>query len=314
MDDIWRKAAKNLCKRERLSAIQTRPETKPAIIAAPTTTPTYTHPIASANTVAQVDIRLLKMEQNWVQTHAGPFPEGIRNSMMNLWAALIIREEEAARGADSLLWVNEEGEMSERQERSREESREREKTPTKFNWADDVDASPTPIHNTCNECVLDATDNVSATGISIGTIPIGPTCPPNTIVTTIAAPTTPVTHTRDFSALRSSAPNPWASLRHRRYHRYSRTPQQSESVYRKCFAHSYPVNTPIHKHPISTSTPSGSFRVFETVKHPYGIGPNKPVIRVPVSIATDTPTHHVVHRQRAIVKSAAPLLHQTATL
>ena len=130
------------------------------------------------------------MEQNWVQTHAGPFPEGIRNSVMNLRAALVIREEEAARGADSLLRVNEEGDMSERQERSWEESREREKTPTKFNWADDVDVSPTPIHNTCNERVLDATDNVSATGMSVGTIPIGPTGPPNTIVTTVAAPVT----------------------------------------------------------------------------------------------------------------------------
>jgi hypothetical protein len=51
--------------------------------------------------------------------------------MINLRAALVIREEEAVRGANSLLWVDEEGEMSERRERSREESREKEETSKK---------------------------------------------------------------------------------------------------------------------------------------------------------------------------------------
>ena len=78
MDDIWQKAMKNVRKREEcLSAIRTRPETKPAVIAAAMTTPTYTNHIASANTVEEVDIRLLEMEQHWVQTRSGPFPEKI---------------------------------------------------------------------------------------------------------------------------------------------------------------------------------------------------------------------------------------------
>jgi hypothetical protein len=49
MDDIWWKAAKNIRKREEcLSAIRTRPETKPAAIAATTTTPTYANPATSS--------------------------------------------------------------------------------------------------------------------------------------------------------------------------------------------------------------------------------------------------------------------------
>jgi len=207
MDDIWRKAAKNLCKREeRLSAIWMGPETKPAAIAATTTTPTYTYPIGSANTVAQVDIRLLEMEQNWVQTRAGPFPEGIQNTMMDLRAALVIQEEEAARGMDSLLQVAEEEEILGKRERSQEESWKKEKAP-KFNWAYDADVPLTSIHSGCSEPILNATDNMSAT-----------------------APTAPITHMRDFSALHSSAPNPWIVLlwnlrhHHRRVAFHSRHP------------------------------------------------------------------------------------------
>jgi hypothetical protein len=286
MDDIWRKAAKNLRKREeRLSAIRTGPETKPAAIAATTTTPAYTYPVASANTVAQVDIRLLEMEQNWVQTRAGPFPEGIRNTVMDLRAALVIREE-AARGTDSLLQVAEEEEIPGRRERSQEDSRKKEKAP-KFNWADDADVPLTSICSGCSEPVLNATDDMSAT---------------------VTAPTAPTTHMRDFSALRSSAPNPWASLRRRHHHRYLRTPRQSESVQQGRFARIYPMNSPIHKHPIFKSKPASSFRVFETVTHPYGIGPSKPVIRVPTRMTGDTPAHHAQRMDCAIVKPATPPL------
>ena len=92
MDDIWQKAAKNLRKHE---VIRTGPETKPAVIAEAKTTPAYTNHIVSANTVEQVNTRLLEMEQHWLQTQSGPFPEKIRNAMMDFRAALVIREEEA---------------------------------------------------------------------------------------------------------------------------------------------------------------------------------------------------------------------------
>ena len=53
-----------------------------------------------------------------------------------------------------------------------------------------------------------------------------------------------------------------------------------------------PAPTPIH--------------IFETVRHPLGIGPTKPVFRVPARMATDTPAHGAPSHQ-AIVKSAPPL-------
>jgi hypothetical protein len=96
MDDIWRKAAKNLHKREEhVSGIRTGPETKPAAIAATTATPAY--PIL--NTVAQCDARLLQMEFEWKLNRSGPFPDGIRTAIANLRAALVIREAEASQQA-----------------------------------------------------------------------------------------------------------------------------------------------------------------------------------------------------------------------
>jgi hypothetical protein len=76
MDDIWRKAVKNIHKRkERLSAIRTGPETKSAAIAATTTIPTYTNPATSSalteedmNTVEKINAQLACMEQNWAET------------------------------------------------------------------------------------------------------------------------------------------------------------------------------------------------------------------------------------------------------
>ena len=92
MDDIWWKAAKNLCKcKECPSAIQTGPETKPAAVAATTTTPAY--PIL--NTVAQCNTRLLQMEFEWKLNRSGPFPDGIQNTIVNLCAVLVIQEAEA---------------------------------------------------------------------------------------------------------------------------------------------------------------------------------------------------------------------------
>ena len=84
MDNIWRKAAKNICKREE----------RLATIATTTTTPAYTKPTISAlteenmNTVEKIDAQLARMEQNWAKTRSGPFPERTRNTIVKLRASL----------------------------------------------------------------------------------------------------------------------------------------------------------------------------------------------------------------------------------
>jgi hypothetical protein len=113
--------------------------------------------------------------------------------------------------------------------------------------------------------------------------------PINPATTVLVAPVLPTVYgPHDLSALFSDAPNPWGTLRRCHYHHYSCTPHQFGSAKQE-------------------------FRDFETVKHPHRIGPNKLVIRTPVSSAANTLTHHVVH-ERAIVKVTPPLPHQTATL
>jgi len=105
MDDIWRKAVKKACKREKhLLAKQTaQPDiqlaTKSASIAAmspPVSSNTATSATALATgtvkTVAELDAKLLCMEQKWAQTSTSPLPEGIRNAVMDLRAALVIQE------------------------------------------------------------------------------------------------------------------------------------------------------------------------------------------------------------------------------
>ena len=109
---------------------------------------------------------------------------------------------------------------------------------------------------------------------------------------------------RDFSGLRSDAPNPWGSLRRRHYGRYPHVLHQFTR--RRQHQQKYPVNTCVHTTPTPKLPAPTPICIFETVRHPHGIGPNKPVIRVPArtEVATSTcpaPSH------RAIVKSVPPL-------
>jgi hypothetical protein len=53
--------------------------------------------------------------------------------------------------------------------------------------------------------------------------------------------------------------------------------------------------------------------IFKMIMHPYGIGPTKPIIRVPARSAMDTPANLMPHTYQAIVKSS-PLLHSIATI
>ena len=90
MDNIWRKAAKNIREREeRLAAI-----------AATTTTHTYINPATFAlteenmNTVEKIDAQLARMEQNWAKTRSSPFPERAQNAIAKLRASLEERDTE----------------------------------------------------------------------------------------------------------------------------------------------------------------------------------------------------------------------------
>jgi len=113
-----------------------------------------------------------------------------------------------------------------------------------FNWAEDVDATVTPI-------------------------PVA-----------LVAPTAHAR--RDFSVLRSSNRNPWSSLsrRHRRFQ-----PCTQKSFY------SCRYNTNYAYKPTTPSSPPAPVQLVETVRHPCGIAPSKPVIRT-TSPPMSTPIIH----------------------
>ena len=71
MDDIWRKATKNIHK-QHVTATQTpfiaQLEVKPKVTATLVAIPTHMNTFAALNTVAQCDVRLLQMENEWKLT------------------------------------------------------------------------------------------------------------------------------------------------------------------------------------------------------------------------------------------------------
>jgi hypothetical protein len=106
MADISKKAAKKARKREKLilSKQTAQPDiqlaTKSGPIAA-TSPPVSSNTATSApttlatgtvKTVAELDAKLLCMKQRWAQTSTSPLPEGIRNAVMDLQAALVTQE------------------------------------------------------------------------------------------------------------------------------------------------------------------------------------------------------------------------------
>ena len=121
-------------------------------------------------------------------------------------------------------------------------------------------------------------------------------------------PTPPVANgPRDLSALRSGTRNPWGSLS-RRQHRHrrsqsprepstpssaTRTPWNSDSHRRRRFYSPHPP-PPRFAHP-------APIHIVETVRHPQGIAPTKPVIRTTSPVRHNAPpapvrlvetTHH----------------------
>jgi hypothetical protein len=137
----------------------------------------------------------------------------------------------------------------------------------------------------------------------------------NTIAAPSAVPTAQVNHQcRDLSGLCPSTQNPWGSLCCQHYSCYLCTPRWF--THQRQYSPTYPVNTYLPTTPIPKPPAPASIHIFEMVRHPHGIGPLKPVIRVPAQITRDTPAHPAQCTDRAIVKAATslPLSHSVATI
>jgi hypothetical protein len=93
---------------------------------------------------------------------------------------------------------------------------------------------------------------------------------------------------RDFSALRSSTQNPWGSL--------SRRHRRSQPCTRNSF-YSCQYNTNYSRKPTAPPPPTlplqpAPIQLVETIRHPHGIAPTKPVIKTTaLSPAGIPPTH-----------------------
>jgi len=122
-------------------------------------------------------------------------------------------------------------------------------------------------------------------------------------VSTEHTPTAIIHGPRNLSTLRSDAPNPWGSLRRRHYTCSSHTPRRFTR--QRQYPPTYPVNSYLPTTPISKPPALTPVQIFETVRHPHGIGPNKPVIRVPARIEMAKPTYPAPSDQD-IVKSTPP--------
>ena len=85
----------------------------------------------------------------------------------------------------------------------------------------------------------------------------------------------------DVSALCLGTCNPWASLN--RWHRRSHPSEPCSSI--SIVSHSAPYTTgnSLNKSPTLLSPLPGPAGIIETIQHPHGIGPEKPVIVVPVT-------------------------------
>ena len=105
----------------------------------------------------------------------------------------------------------------------------------------------------------------------------------------------------DLSVLCLGVTNPWATLCH---HHHSQKPHHP--IHWNHHSFEYPANISIHT-PLRPK-PSPPLGIFETIKHPYGIRPTKPVIRVPAQMATDTPVNLTLPMHHTIVKLAPPSL------
>ena len=367
MANISKKAAKKAHKREKhLLAKQTaQPEiqiaTKLAPIAA-TSPPVMSNTATSATTiatgtvktVAELDAKLNRMEQQWAKTSTSPLPGGIQNAVMALRATLVIQEAAAAQPVEAPIYnvlsgnggdvkaSEEEMESTIRRGEKEKESANEEKVEARTapnNLGDDTPSqapaehintpitSPRCVHivsNMTNDThtlpkptvVLSTADmahitaqtgaNEGIRGVrkpgkedtkevhtTINTTGDDVTCPaPSsfdwaedvdaTVTPTPIALVAPATHApRDFSVLRSNNRNPCGSLS-RRHHRSQ--PRICNSF------NSRKYNTNYAYKPTTPSSAPAPVHLVETIRHPCGIAPTKPVIRT--SSAVSTPILH----------------------
>jgi hypothetical protein len=90
---------------------------------------------------------------------------------------------------------------------------------------------------------------------------------------------------RDFSVLRSSKRNPWGSLSRRHHRSQTRTCKSFYSC-KYTTNHAYNYATP------PTLPSPAPIQLVETIRHPHGIAPTKPVIKTIASSPTSIPPMH----------------------
>jgi hypothetical protein len=268
------------------------------------------------------------MEFKWKLTQSGPFPDGIRNTIANLRAALVIREAEALQDVEIPVLSTQAPERGAGDDETREEEKTRkdkilEKSCQEewmtddnltsrivplFNWVEDINTliglndiahnKLTPLTN-INKSGDVFPITCSATTPTTVT-PVNPINAKDDVNPVTLANTTVNTHTAaiqvpcDLSVLCSSAQNPWESLWCHHYGRYPHTPRQFTRQYTQQIL-IYIQLRPRH-HPLP---------LLLTFSKQFRIRPNKPVIRVPMWMEMTTSTHPTLS-DWAIAKSVPP--------
>jgi len=277
MDDIWKKAAKKLRAREHRAAtcaattFRVETDTTTAINNNPAVADienTETVQITTPTTSNEIEAEIHAIERDWLDLGRGPLPEEYQVRIDE------IRAREAAKlmkvEGDEREVVRERAGTEEISDQERERRRKRNERKRKMGKEDTKEVRTT-TDTTGNDATylapssFDWAEDVDAT--------VTPT--PITLVTpAVRAP-------RDFSVLRSSNRNPWGSL--------SRRHRRSQPCTRNSF-YSCQYNTNYAHKPTPPPLPLAPIQLVETIRHPHGIAPTKPVIKT--SSAVSTPMLH----------------------
>ena len=277
MDDIWKKAAKKLRAREHRAAtcaattFRVETDTTTAINNNPAVADienTETVQITTPTTSNEIEAEIHAIERDWLDLGRGPLPEEYQVRIDE------IRAREAAKlmkvEGDEREVVRERAGTEEISDQERERRRKRNERKRKMGKEDTKEVRTT-TDTTGNDAtylapsLFDWAEDVDAT--------VTPT--PITLVTpAVRAP-------HDFSVLRSSNRNPWGSL--------SRRHRRSQPCTRNSF-YSCQYNTNYAHKPTPPPLPLAPIQLVETIRHPHGIAPTKPVIKT--SSAVSTPMLH----------------------
>jgi hypothetical protein len=200
-------------------------------------------------TLPSIDTQLVSMESDWRKMHTQPFPEAIRATFGQLRTAVEERDAGVVRNAVPLWKV----EIAKEKHEDNEREKKRKEGITEKVLEDTTYGATNPF-NWADE---------------VETI-INPT-PASSITPIVKIP-------RDFSTLCSGVRNPWSSLnnRCRRSLPFKPRPHMNQP---------HPACFPVTNHHASTPLPV-PVQTIETVRHPHGIAPSRPIIR------TTSPVHH----------------------